>query len=37
MTLIDEWRAFAARYELPAGVPREAFIQQGIQYLRETG
>jgi exonuclease SbcD len=37
MTLIDEWREFAARYELPAGVPREAFIQQGIQYLRETG
>jgi DNA repair exonuclease SbcCD nuclease subunit len=37
MTLIEEWREFAARYELPAGVSREAFIQQGVQYLRETG
>jgi len=37
LTLIEEWREFASRYELPAGVPREAFIQQGVQYLRETG
>ncbi len=34
-TLVDEWREFASRYELPAGVERGDFIELGARYLRE--
>ncbi|MEN3000244.1 MAG: DNA repair exonuclease [Armatimonadota bacterium] len=36
LTLVEEWREFARRYELPPGVEREAFIHLGVQYLTES-
>lgn len=35
LTLIEEWREFARRYELPSDVERDALINLGIHYLSE--
>jgi exonuclease SbcD len=36
LTLADEWRLFAAAYDLPADIDRAAFIELGARYLEET-
>jgi hypothetical protein len=35
-TLADEWRLFAATYDLPADIDRAAFIELGARYLQEA-
>ena len=36
LTLADEWRLFAAAYDLPADIDRAAFIELGARYLQEA-
>jgi exonuclease SbcD len=36
LTLADEWRLFAATYDLPADIDRAAFIELGARYLQEA-
>jgi DNA repair exonuclease SbcCD nuclease subunit len=36
ITLIEEWREFILRYDLPPDVERDALTNLGIQYLREV-